>query len=40
LGFIGGFYGLVMEIAGVLVCPFALIEFTVNNSTKREEIEL
>ena len=40
LGFIGGFFDIVMRITGVLMSPFALIEFTVNNSTKKEEIEL
>ena len=40
LGFIGGFFGLVLSVAGVIMAPFALIEFTVNNSSKKEEIEL
>jgi len=40
LGFIGGFFELIMRFAGVIMFPFALIEFTINNSSKREEIEL
>jgi len=40
LGFIGGFFELIIRFTGVMLTPFALIEFTMNNSTKREEIEL
>ena len=40
LGFIGGLLNLFVKWAGILMLPFGVIEFTVNNSTKLEEIEL
>ena len=40
LGFIGGFFAIIMQVSGFLVLPFALIEFVVNNSSKKEEVEL
>jgi len=40
LGFIGGFFAMIMQASGFIMLPFALIEFVVHNSSKKEEIEL
>jgi len=38
LGFIGGFFGFIIQISSVFIIPFGLIDFVVNNSSKKEEI--
>ena len=40
LGFIGGNLSIVITIAAVFMNPFSLIDFVIDNSSKKEEIKL
>ena len=39
-GFVGGNLSLALSIAGFVINPFAIIKFVINNSSKKEEIEM
>ena len=40
MGFIGGFFGFIIQIVGILLMPFGLIDFVINYSSKKEEISM
>jgi len=40
LGFIGGNLSIVLSLTGFFVIPFGLIEFVIDKSSKKEEIEM
>ena len=40
LGFLGGNLSLIILLAGYFITPYSLINFVVDNSSKKEEIEM
>ena len=38
LGLLGGFFAIIVSVTSIIMSPISLIEFVINNSSKKEEI--